>query len=189
MPQQPQKNELDLKRSFNLVYGIAKCQATCVTPFIRVGFGTEALGFPALGALVAYCFWIMGTESFDLESILLWWFMAIIAQRGWMFVRYLRGGYEHSRHDGFPLLTGWLCRSDTWAKLMEGALVMAAGAFVEELPWAIGRFLFISGGAIIFVEMINHQYHQKREQAMRDQVIEMQATTNPLTGHSQWQMR
>jgi hypothetical protein len=142
-----------------------------------------------MGAFVAYWFWVIGTEAFEIESIMFLWFMALLAQRGVMLVHYLRGHYEHSRYDGFPLLTGWMCQSDTLAKIMEGALLMAAGAVMEGISWPIGHFLFASGGAIIFIEMIDHQYWVKREQAQRDQIIEMEARSNPLTGHNQWQLR
>lgn len=171
---QQQQQKIGLKESFNIGYGLLKCQATCVTPFIRIGFGSEALGFPALGAMVAYAGWVMATEAIEVHALGFWWFVAIGVQRALMFIRYLRGGYQHSRYDGYPLLTGWLCRSDTLAKIMEGGLVLAAGLSVELVPYPLRQFLVVSGVAIMFVEIVNHHYHQKVEQARRDSIIEMQ---------------
>jgi hypothetical protein len=178
--QQQQKKGFDpsMKDSFNIAYFVMTAQAACITPFTRASFGSEALGFPGIGAFVGLCIWLLGTEAVELQAYMLLWCVAIVVQRIKTIVDGARGNYQHSGYAGYPI-TGLICRHEMFAKLMEGAFIVAGGFALEEMSWAISHVLMASGGCIIALETIHRQYHKKQEEARRDAMIEMQAWNDP----------
>jgi hypothetical protein len=178
---------MSMQEAFNLLNFLLHALATIVTPLTRFGFGAQALGFQGIGAFVALCFWIIGCQSLQLELYLFIWVAVMLVQRGKTLIDGMRGRYLHSHYTGYPWLTGWLCRDEALAKLMEGTLVLVAGVFLEGLWWPVGHMLMVSGGCIIFLEGIHNQYRKREEEAIRDGVIEMEARGQRL--RQQWQVR
>lgn len=179
MQQQKRGFDPSRKESFNIAYFVMSAQATCVTPFTRTSFGSEALGFHALGALLLLCFWLMSTEAMELGNYLAFWFVVVVMQRIKTVIDGRRGKYQHSRYNGNPI-TSLLCSNQTIAKLMEGAFVIAGGMALEDTSLALSHLLMVSGGCIIILELIHYQYHNKQEEARRDAMIEMQSWANPV---------
>jgi hypothetical protein len=129
---------------------VAECQAMCVTMLTCTRIGAQSLALHTAGAFLALCFWTIGTGSFWVEVYAFCWFLALLAQRA-------RGLIDATRNRQVTLaeshpLTAYLCPDMRMAKLMEGAIVLAAGVLMVALSWSLGHLLMSSGAAILFLE-------------------------------------
>src|SRR5258708_30601556 len=88
------------QESFNLLYALAKGHATCFTVFFRRNFGSEALGWPGLIALVLQ-FLIAGFGRVpDMLVFTGIWVIALACQRVSTMKAMRRGVVRHSRYAG-----------------------------------------------------------------------------------------
>jgi hypothetical protein len=178
MQQQKQGDKWSNKDSFNLLWVAANCQAACVTVFTRTSFGAESLGVPGIGAFVVLCFWVAGTKSPDLMWYSGCWLCAWVLQRVKTMNDCRKGHYEHSRYGGYPQAIGRFCKSERWAKLVEGLGILLLGLGLNPIDWRLGHFFTASGGAILFIELIHGQVERKQRQERMDAEIEMRWLSN-----------
>ena len=150
--QKPSIDDLITRDVSGLLRAVAECQAACVTMLTRTHFDPQAGAIPAAGAFVALCFWTIGTRSLGIELFAFLWFVALLTQRGRNLVDAIKGRESPLRAAGYPYLTAFLCPHEWLARLMEGALVLAAGVVMVLLSWSLGHLLMASGAAILFLE-------------------------------------
>lgn len=177
MQKQEQDWPQEMKKNVNIALGIAQILQRCFVLVSRNRFGTQALGFPCLFAVILMLLWYMCT----LDIGLLWWlglWLVYYAKRRAEAAK-LRGRV-HSYYDGYPFDAMRYCKSEGTAKrvvepLMLGVLGFIAFKVYEFQGWNYkGLPYFFMAGAISvsFVAGMQQSLWQRRIQAMRDNELE-----------------
>lgn len=182
-----QKNAPDRKTAFNVLHALATAHATSVTVFTRLGFGSEALGFRGLAAVIL----LWATAAFSRNPLMAGWllafFAALVVQRLVTLWQYLRGVLVHSHYAGRPLLE-WLGLGEASARAAEGALCFFAGialACVAEayrLPHLLGPAVYLGLGffSLGFDYLVGEAVLHRRARAAIDAMIEQEAVARKV---------
>jgi hypothetical protein len=176
MHQHEQQQQLvGVRHIFYLLYAVFKIHAICFWPFMRRDFGTQALGIPAIFAmLLMLTIGAVGNIQ-AMAPYLGLWSIAFCYQCGRTQRLVNQGVVWHSRHEGFP----WLglrfpfIRTEARAKrLMEPVICCIAG--IALLPVSPGLGLFVAAGcfSLAIVDNIHREFNRKRLMAMHDAEIE-----------------
>lgn len=174
--QQPKKitlNVLDIPRGY----------ATCVTVFLREGFGKRALlGWPGVVAFVIM--WIMSYADPVMQVFFWLWCMAFVFQVLDTSRRITKGEKIHSQYHGFPVMAmkGFRCQKENVAKMLEIPLVCIVGAVSTYLSPTLGAFLIGGGMAMAFVRMIDQQMTYKAVEEITDAGIEAEWMNSYVRG-------
>jgi hypothetical protein len=175
MNQTQQQPQIGVRHIFYLLYAVLKIHTMCFWPLMRRDFGTQALGFPAVFAILLML--TVGTLGKIPEMLpyLGLWSLAFCYQR-WRTQRLVNQGVTwHSRFEGYP----WLglqfpfVRTEARAKrLMEPAICWIAGFAL--IPFYPGFGLFVAAGffSLAIVDNIHREFDRKRLIAMQDAEIE-----------------
>jgi hypothetical protein len=157
----------------NLLYRILGVLATCITPFMRTGFGVEA---PGMNGVLATLLMIVVCASVpDMHGYFFLWFFALLMRRAQTLRNVHRGVITHSRYEGYP----WLAmkvpfiRRESTAKLIAEPLVclgLAGLLYLGSPPF--GLFMMICAAALFLKCLIEHGITYLRIQRMRDAEIE-----------------
>lgn len=159
---QPSIDNLIRRDAFAMLRIVAECQAMCVTMLTRTRVDPQSLALHTAGAFIALCFWTIGTGSFWVELFAFCWFVALLAQRARGMIDAVRGRPAPPVAGDHPF-TAYLCPHERLAKLMEGAIVLAAGVLMVALTWSLGHLFMASGTAILFLEFIQGFGHADGE--------------------------
>lgn len=182
--QRQEPTGLGLRESFNIGYTFHQVHATCFTPFLRRGFGRNALGFNGIGAFILILSYAALTQSEGMFVYFWAWFAALVLQRlqtGWMA---LRGHVEHSHYDGRP----WVAmlfpfvKSELSARALEPMICFIGWALLCPLSETVGGFVMFGAISLTLVEGIRRYVTQNRLQQMRDAEIEIQALAERFRG-------
>lgn len=154
-----------------LLYFLCNVHCTTFTVFLHYGFGSEALGFPGLGALILI---ILCMAS---DARMLYWLMAflvaLIIQRIFTFAYLGRGYALHSMDPGLPLLSKVLpFVSVKSAIVMEAVLCLVTGGFMFDVSPFIGKYLMWGCITLIVRTAIEVSVINRRMQRLRDQELE-----------------
>lgn len=184
-PQQNQPQQSEQAKSgdpIGVLYFIANTHATCITPFLRTGFGSEALGFPGLFALGILLF-CMGAEPL-MVAWLLAWLLAVVVQRIITLREIRRGAVIHSRYAGRPILMNLpFVKKERTAMVLEMFVCFTLGAFMLALSHFMGLFLMAGFLSLAIRHGIEDEVYRKRVQRMRDADIEQRALADRFRGH------
>ena len=154
-----------------VLYFLCTVHATCITVFLRTGFGSEALGIPGICALLLLLF-CMGTEPLMCYWLALW-LIALVVQRitTWRLIR--RGAMLHSRYAGRSLLTKIpFFRNERHIAILEGLLCFGLGALLLAVSQFMGVFLMAGFLSLVIRMGIEESLTNRRLQRMRDAQIE-----------------
>jgi hypothetical protein len=173
---QPQDSDkFKCRDGYNIFWVLASGHATCVTPFIRSGFGQEGLGYTALASLIVIILAMSATSDPAFIPYLWVWLAAVAFQRlrtGWL----LRKGWKiHSRSAGWP----WLAmlfpfmKDDRRARLFEPMLCLILGALLCPFSENLGEFVMVGFVSLAACTGIENEVARKQKIAARDAAIEM----------------
>jgi hypothetical protein len=166
---------LSHQESFNIVYALARAHATCFLPFLRKGFGSEALAWPGLIALVIMLVVGSFNRIHDMWFFLGFWALAMVYQRANIARDTRRGVIRHSQYAGDVDEKAVRIFGRAMVKqIIEPLCCLLVGVCVEAMGASHKLAMFISSGAfsLALVAMIDRQLEYKRLQAMRDAAIE-----------------
>jgi len=155
------------------MYWVFNVHASCITPFIRKGFGSEALGFPGLFALGTLVF----CTAVD-PHMLIWlglWLVAVIVQRIITIRTRLKGAIIHSRWNGHPWLAmkfPFVKREETAMQFIEPMMCFAFGALLMAWSQFMGMFLMAGFISLLGRGGIEQEIFNRRLTRMRDAEIE-----------------
>jgi hypothetical protein len=175
---QQQGGGLTFRDSVNLFYVLVSGHATCVTPFVRRNFGSEALGRNGAVAMLTIVLYMMVYPRHrilvDFGAV---WFVMFVLQRvktGWLL---RQGRVLHSRDDGYPWL-GFLIplvKRDKTARVIEFFALFALGTWLSDYDTALGRLVGLSAVSLAIKTGIEEEVFRKRLQGIRDAEIEQRA--------------
>ncbi len=173
--QQDNQNGLSREQSFNILYTLAKGHSMCFLPFVRKNWGTEALGRPAVIALVMMIV-VGGLGRIpDLLGFLGVWLLVMLCQRASSERAKRAGVVRHSRYEG-DVDEQMAKRFGRTAvkQVIEPLFFLVTGVCVEAIGFSHGLAVFIGFGAfsLAWVAMVDRQLDNMRVQAMRDAAIE-----------------
>jgi hypothetical protein len=164
-----------------LLYFLCNVHCTTFTVFLHYGFGSEALGFPGLFALILIFFSMAG------DPLMAYWlmafFVAMVIQRI-ITVTFLGRGYElHSMDSGRPLLTKLLpFMTVNHALVFEGICLFIAGAVVADQSPFIGKFLMLGFVSLFIRTAIEESIYKRRLQRMKDAELEQRWLSEQFRG-------
>lgn len=156
----------------NFLYLLVSGHATCLTPFMRRGFGSEALGLNGIAALVIILLYAAHTGSQAMISFLVFWLFALLLQRIKTGLLWRQGVVPHSRYDGEPWLALKLVKSEQAARGIEPFICLAAGVALSAYDEALGAFVFAGLFSFIIKLGIERRVDEVSVQRMRDAEIE-----------------
>lgn len=167
-PQAPERKSDPL----GILYALCNIHCTTFTVFLHYGFGSEALGFPGLGALVLI-FVCMAADPL----MLLWlmaFLVALVIQRIVTWRLLARGVELHSMDGGLPLLMKLLpfIKMRDTALVMEVLMCFGGGVALLSVSDFVGKFVIVAGISLILREAIRNSICNRRVQRMRDQEME-----------------
>ncbi len=100
--QQTPGEQITVRGSFNFLYLAISGHATCLTPFLHSGFGSQALGVNGIAALVVILLYAGYSGSVAMVNFLYVWLFMMLLQRIKTGKLLREGCVVHSRYDGFP---------------------------------------------------------------------------------------
>jgi hypothetical protein len=166
---------LGFRGATNLLYLLVSGHATCVTPFVRRNFGSEALGRNGAVAMLIIVFYLMAyPRDFLLKDFSLVWFAMIVMQRLKTVWLVRRGAVMHSRGDGYPWL-GFLIpliKRDNTARAVEFAALFALGLWLADFDGGMSRLVVVSSLCLVVKNAFEEEIVRKRLRAMRNAEIE-----------------
>lgn len=166
-----------------MLYFLVNVHATLITPFLRSGFGNNALGFPGLFALVLLLL-CMGKEP----KMLLWlfaWLVAVIVQRLETFRLLRKGVAIHSYYSGYPSVAmrcPFVRKEKTAFLLIEPMTCAVLGALLCQYSEFMGAFLMAGFLSLPIRAAIEHEVYRKRVERMRDAEIEQRWLADRFRG-------
>ncbi len=182
MQQKMPADQITVAGSTNLLYFLALSHATCFTPFLRSNFGTEALGFQGLGAVVIL---LLLAVSHPLGGLfLLAWFVTLMLRRAQTFVNWRDGAVGHSQYAGDSTVARrFFCKNERTAKLLiEPLLCGGAGYLLSDLSPVVGTFVMAGGGSLFLVQVFERFALFIRVQRLRDAEIEQRVIAAAYRG-------
>jgi hypothetical protein len=156
-----------------VLYFLCNIHATCISPFIRSGFGKNALGWN--GVLAFALLWYMACTEKGMGWYFAAWFIALILRRIQTFRMLRRGELIHTRYSGYP----WLAmkcpfvRTEHTAQLfVEPMGCIVAGVLLAHLSPGMGGFVLFGFVSFIVRAGIEGIITEKRMERMQDAMIE-----------------
>jgi hypothetical protein len=181
--QQEQGFDLSRKDGLNFLCAVAGGHATTLAVFVRRGFGSEALGFRGLAALLLLLVVLCYTRNPVFLDYLGFWLFALICQRLQTMAMLSQGRRLHSRYDGTPVVAMLFTRSESIAKLVVEpvlcllvAILLSMVADANDMPELNGLAGYIGFGffSLLFDHGVYEMVQRKRVQAMRDAKLEQE---------------
>jgi hypothetical protein len=167
---QPQTAE---KKSdpLSLLYWLCVIHSTCITVFLRTGFGREALGFRGLFAL------ILLLVCCGAERMMVFWLAAflaaIVVQRIITLRKIAKGVVLHTLYAGTPLMMKLpFVKKEVSAVILEMLLSFFVGVFLLPVSEFIGGFMMLGLITMAGRFAIEDFVYQRRLDRMNDARIE-----------------
>lgn len=185
MQRQNSKDDFDFRASVNLFTLLSYSYASCFTPFLRWGFGQEALGISGIGALLI----ILCTGAFAHEPRMVEyagvWLVAVVIQRAKTWSDLYSGRSVHSWYSGYP----WLCYlsfRQVWLVkwIVEPGACYLVGVLLLDASPVLYSFLAFGAGALLAVQVIEWRIDHVRLQQMRDAEIEQRYLAGMYRNHN-----
>ena len=164
-------DKLTVRGGFNFLYLAINGHATCFTPFLHSGFGSEALGVNGVAGLVVILLYIAYSGSPAMVTFLYVWLLMMLMQRIKTTTMRRQGYVIHSRYDGFPLLAK-LIKSERAARGLEPFICALAGILLMPYDEALGQFVLFGLVSLIARIAFQDRIDNVAVQRMRDAEIE-----------------
>jgi hypothetical protein len=158
---------------------------TCLTPFLRRGFGTEAFGANAVVALVIILLYAAQTH----DPVMIWflwaWVAAVIVQRVETFQLVRKGRIEHSRYAGYPVLALKMpfVKNEVVAKnCVEPLVCVVFGIVLCTVSESMGRFVMFGFVSLLVQRGMESRVNMNRVRRLRDAEIEQRYVSDLFHG-------
>lgn len=187
----PQQQEERQKGNAKGLYLGASGVATCVTPFIHLGGGAEALGIPGVIAfLIIFALAAQNvaadTPQYGMGLYFAVWLFALVYQRV-KTTKLLNAGEKiHSRYQGYPELARILKCKENTGKMLEVPMVILVGMMMEYVSEPVGGLLIGSGIALAVVRAMDYQRNYTMKQQMDDARIENEVMKEYMNGRDDY---
>jgi hypothetical protein len=165
--QQPEPFLPDMRSSANLIYWLVSAFGMTVLPFVRQGFGKHGIGLP--GLLAGAIIWLYAGLA-DAPEMLTYF---VVWAAFCIYRRMTHDPRQHTQYQGYPLLTGWLFKSEMTARLAEAGLVWIAGGILSGLSPALGQFLSFGAYALSLKYMLDGAVIERQKEAAHDAITTM----------------
>lgn len=167
-PQGPEKRSDPL----GILYGLCNIHCTTFTVYLHYGFGSEALGFPGLFALILLILCMAGDPRMMLWLVA--FLIALVIQRLITFSMLRRGWELHSHDGGWPLIGKLLffVTKRTSLIVVEILMCFVLGAVLMSVSEFIGKFVMLGGVSLFVRTAIEESVTRRRIQRMRDAELE-----------------
>ncbi|MDB5346002.1 MAG: hypothetical protein JWP89_4379 [Schlesneria sp.] len=162
--------------ALGLVYFCANVHATCLTPFIRCGFGLEHPGI--------YGFWsgalILGIAALDMTGVTFMYFcvwLSALVYRRIETLRLVRKMVVHSRYPGYPWLAmkvPFVRKLSTATALIELELCPLVGLLFVPVSSHLALLVMTCSVSLMVRDGIESEIVRRRLQLMRDAHIEQE---------------
>jgi hypothetical protein len=186
MAANPQGNNDPFKNArtgINLFGVLANGYATTVTPFLRRGFGSEALGINGVVALLIILGYGGVTNSHEMISFLVAWLMAVACQRLHGARQRANGQVVHSRYAGDAAVARRFTKSERVAReVIEPLICVVVGACLWSWSEQVGRFILCSSFALLVSRGLDTQVTRNRVQRMHDAAIDQRVLADIFNG-------
>ncbi len=174
-PRQPEKKSDPIW----WIHFLCNALASCVTPFIRTGFGLEGIG--AAGVLSAVMLFVLAGASPLMTYWLIAWFIAVIIQRIITFRNVNRGLIVHSRYGGYSLLLKIpFLRKVRHIEWVEFLLCLSVAGVMFIFSDIMAAFMVVCAIAIVARYGIEYAIRDRRIQKLNDARIEAQWLRNGM---------
>jgi len=186
---QQQKDGINASEAFHLMYFLANVHATCISPFIRSGFGAEHPGFCGFFSMIFILLVACNDPTCATHVYFFAWACALGYRRVQSNKLLWQGVQLHSRCAGYPWLAmriPFVRTEATALRVVEPMLCLIAGLLLVPVSETVGAM--VMGGFMSFAirNGIETEITRKRLQAMRDARIEQeyysQRFRQPLKG-------
>lgn len=180
MSQKPEgpADQITMRNTTNLASFAVWAHSTCFTPFLRKGFGNEALGFNGAVACIMVLLFAGAYGPQGGTIFLMAWFGALIYQRITTAVNSRKGIITHSRYSGFPALTmklfPFIKKESTARAWGEPVLLVLVGLLLFQLSEPLGVWVMLGSVSLVMVHGIGEQIDRRKVQAMHDAQIEQE---------------
>ncbi|HEV8067002.1 MAG TPA: hypothetical protein VGP76_04645 [Planctomycetaceae bacterium] len=171
----PQGNNdpFDARTGINLLGLLANGHATTVTPFLRRGFGSEALGANGIVAALIILIYAGMTNSPEMITFFWVWLMAVACQRIYGFRQRANGEVVHSRYAGWPEVGMRFAKTEKVARsAIEPLVCVVVGGCLWSWSEALGRFILLGSFSLLVSRGLEQQVTRNRLRAMNDAQIE-----------------
>lgn len=173
--QQNGSNKYDPGGAFNLIAFLACVHAATLTPFIRRGFGLQANGWNAFGAMIVLLVFCGESPSdIVMECYAVSWFLALLFQKAYTLRCIRRGEKIHSRYWGDPWIALKLpfVRTEGFARRFEPSMCFVIGACLLWVSPALAALWMFGLISLTVILCVDHVVTQARMQAIDDAEIE-----------------
>jgi hypothetical protein len=180
---QEKNDPFNTRTGVNLLGLMANGGATTVTPFLRRGFGREALGLNGILAGLIILLYGGFTNSPETVTFFWVWLTAVAYQRLYGFRQRANGQVVHSRYAGDPVVGRRFTKSERVAReVVEPLICVVVGACLWSWSEQVGRFVLCASFCLLVCRGIETQVTRNRVQAMRDAAIEQKYVSDLFNG-------
>ena len=182
MVSQQQQREWGMRESTNLFYALVTIHSAAITPFLRKGFGKEALTWPGLYAFLLILIVAGFNGSTAMLTYLGAWMGMLLWQRlySWSLTR--RDYVWHSKYEGSSLLP--FVGDKIARKRIEPLICAGAGWYFQQAgEKVVGNFLLVGTFSLLVRQSINQVVQDRRLQAMHDAQLEQQWLVHEYRKH------
>jgi hypothetical protein len=171
----PQGNNdpFDVRTGINLLGILANGHATTVTPFLRRGFGSEALGINGVVGAIIILLYAGVTNSPEMVTFWWVWIAAVAYQRLYSVKQRQNGNVVHSRYAGWPEVGMRFAKTEKVARgVIEPLVCVVVGGCLWSWSEALGRFILLGSFSLLVSRGLEQQVIRNRVRAMSDAQIE-----------------
>ncbi len=183
----PQGNNdpFNARTGVNLLGVLANGYATTLTPFLRRGFGSEALGVNGIVAGLILLLYAGASNSPEMITVFWGWLVAVAYQRIYGFRQRANGQVVvHSRYAGDAVVARRFTKSERVAReVVEPLICIAVGACLWS-SWSeqVGQFVLCGSFALLVSRGLDTQVTRNRVQAMHDAALEQRFLADVFNG-------
>jgi hypothetical protein len=172
------------RTGINLFGVLANGYATTVTPLLRRGFGSHALGGNGIVAALIILIYAGVTKSPEMITVFWGWLAAVAYQRVYGFRQRANGQVVvHSRYAGDAVLGRFFTKSERVAReVVEPLICIVAGACLWSWSEPAGRFVLCGSFALLASRGLDTQVTRNRVQAMHDAALEQRCVADIFNG-------
>jgi hypothetical protein len=180
----PQGNDpFNARTGVNLLWLLANGYATTFTPFLRRGFGSEALGLNGVVGAIIILLYAGATNSPETISFFWVWLGFVLYQRIYGIRQRMNGQVVHSRYAGWPEVGMRFTKSEKIARqVVEPLVCVVVGAVLWLYSEPLGRFVMLGPLGLLVSLGLDQQVMRNRVRAMHDAEIEQRYLSDVFNG-------
>ncbi len=185
-PQGGNNDPFNVRTGVNLLALAANGYATTMTPFLRRGFGSEALGINGIVAALIILVYAGATHCPEMITFFWVWLGFVAYQRIYGLNLRRQGHVVHSRYAGWPEVGLRFTKSAKIARqVVEPLVCLVAGAVLFLYSEPLGRFVMLGPIGLLVSQGIDGQVMKSRLTALRDAEIEQRHLSDLFNGRGE----